>query len=752
MPREGALSLRVMPWRKGLATAGQQTTIPEDALWQAQDFSASIDGLLHKRPGLKKWGQTIKTSSKFEPFIDESLPSWIEANDDTTILTKTVDQGKLRFNVGGGTGNETHTLSWDGTAVTDPTVRLMVQGIELREHNDVTNANTFHFRIAKNSSTGWEFALWGPDAPATSNDGAGLYYKQASDDKYVYIAGTEEIGAGAWAQLEISIDADGNTLVYVNEELVDTIVTSLLATPSLTRNNSVLELAAEVTGTASEIYSAQVVAPTWGTSSAQTVRAVTDFRASSTTGAALRGVLMCSAGGYVWHDADLLGVWRPLARQEYDEIQFFPFRRDIGWVSTNSQNRSALRLWDGRPNSAPEELDEAPPVRFATEHQTRVWAAGDRRHPLRVYYTGDREPNVWFSPDDNNISDRFDTQLKAGYLEVPSRRGDEVTAIYGDFFGSLLVFTKQGVYQIQGSGPQSYAIRSVSQEVGCAGYEAASQVGNDVWFVSSEGVHAVSATDKYGDLVSGFVSGPIQDLWGGRDTATTRVSKTFLYESRLRYSPETGLVYVAMPLDDDQTAQKIYVFNTVTQEWYGPWNIDSQAMEQVTLSTPDIEVVMHGGADGKLLYTDPSYKSDDGSTITSIIESAVINGRGLDPQLVGVEKTFKRLRIYVLPRGDWNVKVFWRADGGFYQDENSNDPNQNRSTNVYKGYGLGDEWRINIDPDGRLRSQQEMGYIEIPVDVRGYGFSFKLKQDGNAEDLVVQGFEVDFIPHGYSRD
>jgi hypothetical protein len=359
---------------------------------------------------------------------------------------------------------------------------------------------------------------------------------------------------------------------------------------------------------------------------------------------------------------------------------------------------------------------------------------------------------VWFAPDDNNISDLFDTQLKAGYLEVPSRRGDEVTAIYGDFFGTLLVFTKQGVYRVGGAGPQSYAIRAISQEVGCTSHEAVGPVGNDVWFISTEGIHAVSATDKFGDIVSGFVSGPIQDLWGGRDTATTRVNKTYLNTARLRYSPELGLVYAAIPTGGDETAQRIYVYNAVTQEWYGPWDIDCQAMEQVTLSTPDIEVVMHGGSAGRLLYTDPSYKSDNGSAIDSVLESALINGRTMDPMLIGVEKTFKRLRIYVAPRGDWDVKIFWRTDGGFYQDVSATDKDQNRTTNVYNAYGLGDEWKIGVDPDGRLRSQQEMGYIEIPVDKRGYGFSFKLQQDQNAEDLVVQGFEIDFIPHGYSRD
>lgn len=755
MPREGTMTLRFFPWRAGLATAGQQSTVPEQSLWQAQDVLAGIDGMLQKRPGLKQWGQTLAQGDVFEPFIDSELPGWIETNDDASLLTQLASQGLLRLNaLAVALGNETLTLSRPGTVATDASIRMMVQVSNGQVYTAAgTNADTFHFRVAKDATTGWEFAIWGPTDPDTSTDGGGLFYKRASDNQYVQISGTEDVGAGKWTLLDIRIDADGNTLVYMDETLVATIATSLLATPSLVSSGAIMEVAIE--GDITQQYSVALSGLSWADDAdgftAKTIQSVTDFRASLGTGT-LQHTLVCAAGDYIYHDAGCLGVWRPIERYAYDEIMFTTFRKEICWVERTTSGLSRIWLWDGRATTSPSEVENAPTCRFATEHQTRLWVAGDPAHPLRVYYCGDRETDVWFAPDDNNVSDRFDTQLKAGYLEMPSRKGDEVTAVFGDYYGALIVFTRQAVYQVSGSGPQSYAIRTVTQDVGCETHEAVTQVGNDVWFLSREGCHALSATDKYGDLQSGFVSGPIQDLWGGDASSEKPVNRTYIAQSRMRYNSTLGLVYMAVPLMTDTTAAKTYVFNVTTQEWYGPWQIDSQALDIVEIISPVVEVMMHGGSAGRLLYTDPLYKSDNGTAITSVIESAMLNGRTLDPALVGLQKTWKRLRIYVLPRGEWDLKVFWRVDNGFYDDANATDPNQNKSQNVFSAYTLGTDWKIEADPAGRLRSREELGYIEIPVDKRGYSFSFKIQQDVNGEDFAIQGFEVDFVPNGYERD
>ena len=736
-------------------------------MWRARNVTAGLDGLLAKRPGLRQWGQTLYAPndqadlSWFEAFLDSALPGWVEDDSSSGLVTRVVSQGQLLVNSVPGASNETLTISRTGgpSGNDDASFRFVAQTVNLQEYTAAdTNADTFHFRIAVSASAGKEFAVWS----------GGLYYKQASDSQYVLIDGTEDLGAGKWTAVEIRIDESANTTVYIDEVLVATIASSAIEATSLTLTNATVELAYEVDP--DEQYAVRLVTPmyvdglsysvdrdgdgtveTEGPFLTQTIDAIRGWRALIGAGT-LQRTLVCSAGEYIYHDGNLLGVWRPIQRRTYTRTEFTTFRKQIVWVDSNGIDLSKVYLWSGESTADPEALDEIPNCRFSVEHQTRLWVAGDRENPLRMYYSGDRQPNVWFAPGQNNISDRFDVQLDAGYIEVPSRDGDEITAVYGDYYGQLLVFTRQSVYRVTGSGASTYAVQSVSQNVGAENSQCITQVGNDVWFLSREGVHTVAASDKFGDLTKGFVSGPIQDLWGGDASAVEPINKTYIENGRMKYNPTLGLVYVAVPLTVDTTAQRIFVFNTTTEEWYGPWDIDSQGLELVEISSPVIEVMMHGGDSGQVLYTDELHKSDAGTAIESVIESAFLTGRGVNPQWVGLQKTWKRMRIFVLPRGDWDLKVFTRVDSGFYEEESAGDPNQNKDTNVYDVHVLTDEFRLGEDPDGRLHSREEMGYIEVRPERRGYAFAFKIVQDGGGEDFAIQGIEIDFIPHSHERD
>ena len=67
------------------------------------------------------------------------------------------------------------------------------------------------------------------------------------------------------------------------------------------------------------------------------------------------------------------------------------------------------------------------------------------------------------------------------------------------------------------------------------------------------------------------------------------------------------------------------------------------------------------------------------------------------------------------------------------------------------GDGSGD-FRIGLDPDGRLASRENMVAIEVALDSVGRSLWFQLEQGGLGQDLVVQGFEVEFTAAGYSKE
>jgi hypothetical protein len=744
-----------MPWRDGLITAGRQATIPETAMWQAQDTTAELDGLLAKRPGLRQWGQTIKTpdpkatGSGLTSFVNflSGTGGFIVTDGSSGKITSSTSEGALRTNVELSAGTEDFLAAYADTGMSgnEWSLRFMFSGTRLPTYDDTTVAKTFAVRGIAGAGTGREFAIFVD----------GIYYRRSSDSKFTLISDTEVAGLGGWNVIELRVDTAGNTTVYVNEVLKATI-SSGLATVAVTAGSPYefywrVDPATQYsTNIATVMYNDTITDPFMG----QEIVALKNFQYTTTAGSNKRA-LLCAAGGYIYHDNGLFKAWRPLLAKQYSSVFFTPYRQTMLWSDNNGAKLASIWQWNGFDE--PELLDDAPRVRLMAEHQQRVFAAGDRENPLRVYYSGDRQPNLWFSPGPDNVELEYDTVLNAGYVTIPGREGDEVTALFGDYYGIALAFTRTGVWRIDGSGPTSYSRNALNQDVGCENPNAVDQVGNDIWFISRQGVHSLSATDKFGNIQTNFPSAGIQNLWSQNPSSVVTISREYLSNAKLSYNPTQSLVYVALPLTGDVAAENVMVYNTATKQWYGPWQIDNRAMENVEVATPVIEVMMHGDVQGRVGHNDPSFKRDftDGS-VDMKVESAYLNGRSIDPVLVGMMKTWKRLRLYVLPRGDWDFQLTWRVDA--QDDEGPEDFTQNLfpsdtfflgSTDLTLDTG---DMRLDLSPDGILRSREEMGIIEIPLDVRGYALAFVIEQAAAGEDFVIQGYEAEFIADGYETE
>lgn len=745
-----------MPWRTGLTTAGQQTTISESALWQAQNVTAELDGLLGKRPGLSRWGQILKVPNEdatgstltfLEPW--QGLSNWVSTDNSSGLIDITELAGSIRTTVAPGSSNENYLLTRSGTTISSKwSLRAVLRIVDAPVYDDTTNANTLAIRAKPVSGWFQEFAIFDD----------GLYYKQASDDKYAKIANTEDISNGGWHVLEIQADATINTGtfdVYLDETQVADGLSELLFSRVAAINDKIVEFRWEVDGDGSSQYSTEIATVQYNDTEtdpfiAKPVRAVSDFRYIN-AGGSTQTVLLAAVGDYVYHDNGLQGGWRVLLQTQYENVSFAPFRRTILIVDYTNNVPSVVWQWDG--TNDPVALDDAPNLKFVTEHKQRAWGAGDKENPLRLYFSGDRQPNLWFSPSPDNIEDQVDAAEQAGYIEIPAKKGDEITGVFGDYYGRILAYTRRGVWQVSGDGPASFSLASVSQDVGTENNECITQVGNDIWFLGRYGVQALSATDQFGDIQTAFPSAAISDLWTQNPSAVKTISRSRLKASRLKYNPTLGLVFCAVPLTGQDSPESVFVYNVNTKQWYGPWTIESQAMENIEIGLPLIEVMAHGGTDGQVLYTDQASRVDVAAGYTMLLQSAYLNGRSLNPKLAGYMKTWKKLRLFVLPRGAWDFTVQWRTDNDKAQDAVT--VNQNKY-NLYvlgdtEGDGTGD-FRLTIDPDARLHSREELAVIEVTLDSRGYALRFTIEQSGAGEDLVIQGFEVEFQPDGYEEE
>jgi hypothetical protein len=733
-----------IPIRAGIMSSGHKQDIPENSLWQAQNVSSDIDGIQQKRPSLTQWGQTIKepdkgaTGSTFTSLTDflSGSGSLVAVDGSAGLITTGITNGRLQFNVPAGSGGQTYTYYLTGsTASTKWGLRSMIRGKHLPNYtpgSSTPNALAMHAIGA--AGTGKEFVLWGD----------GLYYKRASDSKYTKVQNSDQAGVGAWVSLEILYDDSGNTLVYLDEKLADTITSSLIADVTLTAG-AVFEFVVRVegTGAAGTQYNAWVAMPMYNDTvstpfAPKSITAVTDFVFVTKAGTTRR-TLVAAAGNYIYTD-QMEQAWLPLIAKTRSNVFFTTYQRTLVWSDNDGGKQAAVWQWDGL--TPPALLTKAPQLFFMTEHQFRL-AGVDPANPLTILVSGSRQPNEWLDP--NNLSttdDLFDLLADTAVIPIPAKKGDAITGVFGDYYGTLIVFTRSSVWRVSGKGVFSYTLTNISQNVGCVNPESSVMVGNDIWFAGYYGINSLQAVSEFGDIQSQNPSVMIQSMWQPGSRSPITVNRDLLSRTRMCYVRTRGLVLVHLPI---ASQNQLMVYNVTAQHWLGPWDVESLALSSVELETPLTEVSLHGGATGRIAYADFANKADYGvDSYTTMWDFASLNGRSLDPTIIGMMKSWKIARLYYLPRGKFDFTLNWYAsiEDGFSSETHN-------QAETFKCYAVDDDMRVDLTPDGQVYSNEELMVTEIPLNVRGYALDCNLVDNGLGQDFVPVRMQVEFTPDGY---
>lgn len=746
------LTVKAMPAVLGLATAGHQNGIDEAALWKATNFGADTDGLLSKRPGLRAYGQTLlrpdadATGSTLTAFVSflSGTSGFLTTDGTSGDISPSVSKGVLQVGVpnqGGTPPATTLSMAYSATAVSanaEWAFRFLARGSSLYAYNGTdTTPKTFHVRIQSATNKAAEFALFA----------GGLYYKAVTTGTYTLVAGTTLAGIGGWNTFEIRRDGS-NVLVYLNDTLVDTIATSAMYTPTLT-GTSLFEFrwgynpgGGYTTYVTTPMYNDVADDPFVG----DPVVALGEFQYDARTGG-VRRVLMAACGNYIYHDANLTEVWRPLQTRRYAYTHFAPYRQSMVWTDYDGAGRSVLWQWDGI-DAEPTELTDAPPVEIVVEHQGRLWGICDHKNPHRGYYSAYAQPNVWFSPSPTS-TETFDTALDAGYIQIPAKGGDRITAVFGDYYGTVILWTRKTVSRVDGFGVFSYQHTFLNQRIGCEDQNAVAMVGNDLWFLSNQGIRSLVATQQFGDIQVQQPMLVLQNLWAPFGRSEYLINRNAMQRASMDMNPTSGLVTIAMPLFGDQTAQHMYVYNVNTQQTYGPWEQDFRSVKNIECLSPLREVIMVGDSNGQVGYFDHTVKSDYGAAYTGTLESAVIDGRSLDPALPSMVKTFKELRLQLLLRGHWDFTVRWVTYGKESGDYREQIVNQSA---LRKAYTVDRDMRVDVKPDGVVLSGEEVVNITVQLDARGQGLVFQIEDTEAGQDVVVHGWEVDLAPDGKEQE
>jgi len=122
----------------------------------------------------------------------------------------------------------------------------------------------------------------------------------------------------------------------------------------------------------------------------------------------------------------------------------------------------------------------------------------------------------------------------------------------------LLVFNRSSIHLVSGAGA-SANVQLITNEVGCVARNSIIQVGNNVLFLSDNGVYGANFQDLYnlrGNEVP--LSSPIDPLIKRINRAVWDKSVGVYFDNRY---------YLAVPLDGSQVNNAILIFNFINKQW-----------------------------------------------------------------------------------------------------------------------------------------------------------------------------------------
>ena len=720
-------TLNMMPLRAGLATAGKRSTLDEGQLWGAQNTYPDLDGLVRTRPGTVQWAQRLRYPNAdevngyqfYEPFA--TLNNWNDT-DSSSDYSAAVLHGRYTISLSTGTYSIEH-IDVDSPSGPDCTVRFAAR-VTNPEGADTTGGQ---LRVQFNANVA---AAANARQVAITATGVGTLVSGT----YTHPSGEDDLDLdlGGYHSYELQYDQSANTVaVYVDDTLKYTLSLAGADVPSSLTSSLRFEFTSGTelwtTNLGDVMYIDTIDTPLLSdyiTDVGQYIRLL--------TGGSTQEVLLAATRRYLFIEINERGVWQPLMGVSRGHTRFLPFRNNL--LIFDDAGQSSVKVFEWNGVDAPSQIEDAPPVRFATEHRTRVFAAGDRSFPLRAYYTASRRANIWFAPEYDS-DETFEEVTEAGFIDIPAETGDEITGLYGEYYGSVVVITRNGIWRISGSSPQAFRVDSITKKVGGASPDGMVQIGNDLFIVGRQGVVSVQTAEAYGDLQTAMPSGPIADVWSSLPDEPNRIDRAQLKDAFFDALPSVNLAVLGMRGQGQDALDKTYAFAVNGAAWLGPWTNEPTCFKAVEVGVPITELLLGGTDDGYVTATGLGVRTDLGVAYTTRIESPMLSGRSVDPSYTHQIKRWRTLRLFIIPQHSQDFTVYWRTDDNGYDSATLNQTPDYEPT-------LNDTFRLN---ESTLASDQDMIVLEQVLDDRGRYLHFYIESD---YDFVFQGYQVEFLVSG----
>lgn len=218
-------------------------------------------------------------------------------------------------------------------------------------------------------------------------------------------------------------------------------------------------------------------------------------------------------------------------------------------------NGANVYYWNGSGAAAVVADADAPACRFLVTHAGRVFALG----------LSAKDNIQWSSVLSASGASDWDP---ASTFSVGGGDSEGVTGAVSWQDYRLLVFKRNSIYAVNADptvipSSSTWSVDTISRRIGCVSHRSIQQVGNDVFFLSDDGVRSLGRTLSDQQVgVSEPVSEPINDIIGRINWAFIETCSSAYYRSRY---------ILSVPVDSATTPNYVLVFNKLTNSWSGYW-------------------------------------------------------------------------------------------------------------------------------------------------------------------------------------
>jgi hypothetical protein len=209
---------------------------------------------------------------------------------------------------------------------------------------------------------------------------------------------------------------------------------------------------------------------------------------------------------------------------------------------------------------------------------------------------------------------------------------------------NLLVFNRNSIHLVNGIGPNAI-VKLITDEVGCVARQSIIQVGNNVLFLSDNGVYGANFQDLYnlrGNEVP--LSSPINSIIQRINRDVWDKSVGVYFDNRY---------YLAVPLDNSRVNNAILIFNFINKQWE---SIDTTNATNWNIAN----LIVAGKKSDRAVYAVNTlgglHRLDARVDATDILATAIpVSGaEAEDPYSIPASVTTRQFTLGSMDRKRWN--------------------------------------------------------------------------------------------------